>query len=620
MHRALRGVVGALVLGLGATAWASPPDVYPLNKVHRGQTGYGLTTLAGSKPERFTFEVVGVVHNFLPKQDIILVKSDDPKMQLTGFWQGMSGSPLYLDDKVVCAFSYGFRFNKIPLGGCTPIEYMKRDGFGSYRRGGNAGGLGTQPQTVHAQAASLDEWRRLTPTGDLQGAFDTLGPARSEWLLQTPLPPPPSKPADDQSMQASVPLSVAGFTGPAFAQVEKLFGDYDLSPVRAGGTGGGASGDGPKDFTMGGSIAVELIRGDMSAAAIGTVSYVDGPQVLAFGHPMFQVGEFYAPVSTSEVHTVIPSAMSAFVMASPAREAGTLVMDKQTTIAADTTLRSAMIPMDISIVTNAGKHSDSGEFHVQLLDNKFLTGALAGAAAMNAIGYYLPDRDHATVKIDSMVKLKGAEPIRFTDYLYAPDGAGSVVGGARGLRALVPLLMNPFAPVTIERVDLKIDLRFSADYGDIKEVRLPQPILEPGKRGTVDVVLTTYDGKDVVEHVPVDVPASLAGSIAQLEVSAGDGARLDAAPPIDLPSLLKAFGKLLPGDVYAVSLYSADEGVAIDGTVVRDLPASALDKLHPGATTQRVTAYKPVARTVSPAKRVVNGQASVLVRIGDLPK
>jgi hypothetical protein len=106
----------------------------------------------------------------------------------------------------------------------------------------------------------------------------------------------------------------------------------------------------------------------------------------------------------------------------------------------------------------------------------------------------------------------------------------------------------------------------------------------------------------------------------QLEVTAGDGARLDAAPPIDLKSLLKAFGKLLPGDVYAVSLYSADEGVALDGMVVKDLPASALDKLHPGATTQRAATYKPVARTVSPAARVVNGQATVLVRVGELVK
>src|SRR5215470_13723615 len=142
---------------------AAPPDTYPLSKVHRGQTGYGMTTFAGNTPERFTFEVVSVVHNFLPKQDIILVKSDDPKLAVSGFWQGMSGSPLYLDDKLVCAFSYGFRFNKVSLGGCTPIDYMKREGD-AVRRGKAVQAAGGTFKTVQPMAASLDDWRRLTPT------------------------------------------------------------------------------------------------------------------------------------------------------------------------------------------------------------------------------------------------------------------------------------------------------------------------------------------------------------------------------------------------------------------------------------------------------------------------
>jgi hypothetical protein len=64
-----------------------------------------------------------------------------------------------------------------------------------------------------------------------------------------------------------------------------------------------------------------------------------------------------------------------------------------------------------------------------------------------------------------------------------------------------------------------------------------------------------------------------------------------------------------------VTIYPADEGVALDGKLVRDLPASALDKLHPQSHTQRAQAYKPIARTVAPAKRVVNGQTSMLVRV-----
>jgi hypothetical protein len=604
-------------MALSSIAVAAP-DTYPLEKVKRGQTGYGLTTMSGTKPERFTFEVVSVVHNFLPKQDIILVKSDDKKLAVTGFWQGMSGSPLYIEDKLVCAFSYGFRFNKISLGGCTPIEYMKKEG-GTPRRANAIAAKGGGPKIVQQPAATMSDWKRLAPTVDPQAALDALGPSRRSWLLSAPLPSPVEKPTETDigAMTASLPLSVSGFSAPAFAQLQKLFADSNIVPVRAGGAGGQAvpNETSPSKFEMGGSIAVQLIRGDMSAAATGTVSYVDGNNVLAFGHPMFQTGETYAPVATSYVHTVIPSAQSAFVMASPIKEIGALTQDRQAAIAADTNLRVPSIPVSITINTGSGKRAEKGTFNVELMDNKFLTPAIAGAALMNAVNYYLPDRDDVTARVESTVRIKGEKPIEFTDYLYANDGAGSVMGAVRGLRVLVPLMLNPYAPVTIEGVDINVDLKFEANYGDLKEIRVPSGDLIPGQRNMVSVLMSTWDGKDIVEEVPVDVPASLAGTIVNLEVTAGDSAKLDTAPPVDLPTLLAAFRKLLPGNVWAVTLYPADEGVALDGKLVRDLPASAQDKLHPQTHTQRAAAYKPLVRTIAPAKRVINGGSQMLVRV-----
>jgi len=234
---------------------------------------------------------------------------------------------------------------------------------------------------------------------------------------------------------------------------------------------------------------------------------------------------------------------------------------------------------------------------------------------MNAINYYLPDRTDVTARVESTVRIEGGDPIQFVDYMYGNEGALSVMGAVRGLRVMVPLMLNPFGPVRIQRVDVNVDLSFDSNYGDIKEIEVPTGDLIPGARNHVHVVMGTYDGKDVVDDVPVDVPADLAGGIVQLEVTSGDSAKLDAAPPIDLPTLLSAFRKLLPGTVWAVTLYPADEGVALDGKLVRDLPASALDKLHPQSHTQRAQAYKPIARTLAPAKRVVNGQAAMLVRV-----
>ncbi|MBA3501842.1 MAG: hypothetical protein H0T65_15860, partial [Deltaproteobacteria bacterium] len=125
----------------------------------------------------------------------------------------------------------------------------------------------------------------------------------------------------------------------------------------------------------------------------------------------------------------------------------------------------------------------------------------------------------------------------------------------------------------------------------------------------------TFDGTDIFEKVPVDVPNSLAGGIVQLEITSGDSAKLDAAPPVDLPTLIAAFRKMLPGNVWSVTLYSAEEGIAIDGKLVKDLPPSAQDKLHPQTRTQRATTYKPLARTVAPANRVVEGSSTMLVRV-----
>ena len=604
----LLGVAAVLALAT-STAAAGPPEIYPLAKVKRGQTGYGMTTFTGSTPERFEFEVVNIQRNFVPGLDIILVRSKDPKLAVSGFWRGMSGSPLYIDDKLACAFSYGFPFNKEVLGGCTPIEYMLKEGFDAKRRSGP--GVIAPATTAPATMAT---WRTLAPDGSIDAMFARQA-SPTPWLLTTPLPAPPQRPTDDGALTSSVPLAMGGFSGPAFAQVEKLFADYPLTPMRTGGAGAGPV-DGPTAFIGGGSISVQLIRGDFSAAATGTVSYVDGNRVLAFGHPMFQAGEIYAPVSSAVVQTVIASANSPYVLATPAKELGSLVQDRASMIMADTSLKSPMIPIDIAVKTKdpVTGTTTSTDFHVEVIDDKFLTVPMAGSAVMNAVTLAAPDRDHVTALIKSSIKVAGAQELTFVDYLYANDGAGSVAGGARALRALGALAFNPFGPAKAERLRLDIDLTFSADYGDVDQVDLRDSELHVGKNALY-VTLDTVAGTKAVECVPFDVPASLAGAIVGVEVSAGDAARLDAAPPVDLKSLLAAFGKLLPGDQWAVTVYLPDEGAAKGGVLVRDLPASAVDKLHPAASTQDVSAFRPMARTVVKARRVVGGSGSIVARV-----
>ena len=604
-----------------ASAGTQPPDIYPIEQVRAGQKGYGLTTRSGSKPFRFEFEIIGINKNFLPQMDIILVKSDDPQMQMSGFWQGMSGSPLFLDGKLLCAFSYGYRFNKVAIGGCTPIHYMKKDAARSRRHPEEATAPGrTRPvgrgtAATPAPTASWKEWTALAPARTADSSLHGMSPPRQPWLLRAPLPrarqAAPAT-ADGNMTAAAVPLALSGMTGTGFAEMEKVLEGFPVQPMRAGGTG--RPNEGPHQFELGAPIGVQLLRGDMSGTGTCTVSFVDRDQVLACGHPMFEAGEMYAPVATAEVHTIIPSQMSSFVVASPLREAGALVQDRQSTIAASTGLRTRMVPVDVDV---AWSGKESGRFHAEVIDNRFFTGMFAGIAATNAISRYLPDRDHATVLMESTVYVRGKKPLHFVDHLYADDGARSIIGGARGLRVLIPLLGNPFAPVIIDRVEVKARLAFGTNFGEIESLRLPTAELAPGKRTWVEVHMTTYDGSKIVERVPFDVPAELRGSIIRLMVTAGDSAGVDAAPPRNLDELLAAYRKLLPGNVYAVVIQAADEGAAIDGQLIRDLPASAADRLYPAATVNRAEPYKVVSRSTYPSRRVLNGSQSILVKIAD---
>jgi hypothetical protein len=635
MHAKLfRLLVMATLLGAATTALVNSAEAqsykgefFPLEKVKRGQKGYGLTTMSGTTPERFEFEVISVNRNFLPKMDIILVKSDDPKVQVTGFWQGMSGSPLFIEGKLTCAFSYGFRFNKRAIGGCTPLQYMKKEGFQERRDSDTASpraklGAGkasrtkskSRSQIVPRSAASLADWLKIVPGGDVSQILKR-GADHTPWLLSNLLPKR-SKVADtEKGMRPSaVPLALSGFSAPAFAQAKELMSSFPLEPMQAGGTGNAKAG--PTEFQMGGAIAVQLIRGDMSAAATGTVSLVQGDGVLAFGHPMFQAGEIYAPVAAAEIHTVIPSAQSAFIVASPLRELGSLTQDRQSTIAADTSLKVNMIPMHIGIKSKAGK--SLGTFDVEILNSRFFTATFASVAASNATSLYLPDRDHVSVRMKSRVEIEGHRALEFVDYLHSDRGAAGVVGGARGLRVLSPLLNNPYGEIAVKSIHLEIEVGWDTNTADIVGITLPSSTIKPGARNFVNVRIEPFQGRAFLKRIPFDVPKELAGSIVRLEITSGDSASLYVAPPKTTTDLVEAFRSLLPGTVFATTLYSADLAAAVDGKLIKDLPASALNRLRSVSRTPLLSTRQVQARSLHPSAQVIDGSASILVKVGDL--
>ncbi|HZS42274.1 MAG TPA: SpoIVB peptidase S55 domain-containing protein [Polyangia bacterium] len=587
------------------SAAARHQPIIPLADVHAGMKGYGLTVFQGTRPERFDIRVIGVLHNFLPKQDIILIQSDDPRLLHSGIVAGMSGSPIYLDGKLAGALAYGWHFAKDPIAGVTPIESMLEEAKRPLRG---------RERTPMAEAANEPQHQPRSTARSLDDVIARRADERrqSPLLSRFPLPPALVDGAEPRLARASVPLSLAGFTAGAFSELTDAFAPYHMVPLQAGGAGRSDT-PGPAQFEDGGSIAVQLIRGDVSAAATGTVTHVDGTRVLAFGHPMFNVGEIYLPIATAEIHTFLSALSSSFKMASPIKEIGSLTQDRQSGIVGDTAQRADMIPVNITVGgPGRGEHT----FHAEVVRHRFLTPMLSSTVIANAAQTFASDVADATITVRSKLNVRGYKPLELTDHLYSPDGVSPrTLAASSGLRAIGDILFNPFAPANLDRIDVAVDVEYKADVADIVGISLNSDELEPGSRPSLYVTLRPYNGPEYVQAVPFDVPRSLAGQTIKVVTTAGNGTKPDVAPPENLGGLIENLRKSYPARSIVVSLETPDEGVTLRGSVIPDLPGSIIDTLRPDASTRRADTFKRASRFVVPTHGIVQGKQEITVRV-----
>jgi hypothetical protein len=597
-------------------------DIIPLSEIRAGMKGYGLTVFQGTKPERFDIRVISVLHNFLPKQDIILVQSDDPRLLHSGIVAGMSGSPIYIEGRLAGALSYGWHFAKDPIAGVTPISSMLDD----LKRP-----LRGRHSTPVAEAANDPQHRRAGRANDASAQFPNGEPERrsladaiaarardgandrSPLLARLPLSPLPTG-AEPRLVRASVPLSLAGVGAAAFSELSRIFEPFHIVPLQAGGAGRG-DGKGPRKFEPGGSIAVQLIRGDVSAAGTGTVTHVEGDKVLGFGHPMFNVGEIYLPVATAEVHTFLSALSSSFKMASPLNEIGSLIQDRQAGIIGDTSQRADMIPVHVRV---GGPSRAAQDFHFEVVRHRFLTPMLASTVVANAAQNAASDVADATITVRSNLSVRGYKPLELIDQIYSPDGVSPrTLAAAGGLKAIGDILFNPFAPANLDRIDISVDVDYRADVADIVGLSLNSDSLAPGSRPNLYVTLRPYAGQEYVRAIPIDVPRTLAGQTIKVVVTAGNLAKPDVAPPESLGGLIDNLRKGFAADTIVVGLETPDEGVTLRGSVIPDLPGSVIDTLRPGASTRRADTFKRAARFVVPMRGILQGKQEITVRIKD---
>jgi hypothetical protein len=617
---ALLALVGAPVGTASAASTgseASAAATILVRDVRPGMTGYGLTVFKGTVPERFPVRVIGVLHRLMPQTDIILIESEDARLKHSGIAAGMSGSPIYLDGKLAGALAYGWTFNKDAVAGVTPIEYMLAEAARPLR------GRSSMPMAEAERAPKGDGVLVVTPPRVLaqdepRQPLRSLGEEPLPAGLARLLPPPVLRSSDPRLVRAAVPLALAGVSERVLDGLRSLLEPYHMTPLVGGGNAPpDARARGPAGFEPGGAIAVQLIRGDISMAATGTVTHVAGDKVLAFGHPMFNAGEVYFPVATAEIVHILSAQSSSFKMSRPLAEKGTLLQDRPSCIVADTSSRTPMLPVQVTVRSSG---LPDRPMTTEVASHRALSPLLMSMVMAQAVQQAAPDVTDAVVRIDSRLEVRGYAPLVQTDHMFLSDGLSpKALLLSSAMRQVIELLGNSFSPVRVERLDMQVSVEYKPEVAEIAQVALASDELLPDTRPSLYVTLRPYGGVPTVRAIPFEVPRALAGQVLKIEVAAGAGVKPDVAPPENLGDLVENLRKGYSSRQLVVTLSTGDEGVTLRGRVVPGLPGSVIATLRSGSVSKRGEIHKRLVRFAVDAGLVVQGKQELSVAVKDEP-
>ncbi len=605
----LLGLLSWLALGAGEPARAAPVDIMPVEDVRPGMKGYAVTVFSGSDTDRFEIEVVDVVHDYLPKQDAILFRSNDPRMIHSGIVGGMSGSPIYIEGKLVGALAYGYRFNKDPLGGITPIKNMLAVGDMPYR-----------PEVLPEARTGIRGHARAGASG---WADAMLG------LDVSPLPAR-RRPAELNPVNGLAPLGAPmSVSGLGTAATRMLADQLGLIPVRGGSGRGMSSGTGsatntpppPKAWKGGDAVSVVLIRGDNAVSPNGTITWVGGKQgekLLGFGHEMFGAGPSNLPIADARVHVIIPSVERSVKLSSALNLRGTLIQDRQSAISLRTDLSAPLIP-----VTTELRGPEAAQppriYQSEVALGVELTPSLATSLLAEALGEGGGDGTELVATITHEIAVetsKGPRTIHLREEAFFPSGVDvRAVTRGRGPITLTALLDNDFEVAKIRSIKQAVTVEYGAPVDSLEAIRVPTGEFHAGDLLQLELQLRDYRGQVRRETLALRIPDDAGGEDLQIEVMSGQNAR-PARPIADnLDDLIDTLEAVYPARSMVATIYREDEGLSTRHGLMAELPGSVLESLSHTNTTVGAVRFKQMARRVIPTANLIEGEHAIKLTV-----
>jgi len=575
-----------------ASAAAGPPPssggFFPLSEVHRGLTGTAWTVFSGTRPEAMGVEILGVLRNARgPHQDMILAKLTGAEPDYTGVVEGMSGSPVYIGNRLLGALAYRIgQFSKEPIAGITPIEQMLA-----------VRNLAPAAMTADAGAALNGSPAEQFPAG-----------AMSFKPIETP-------------------LTMTGFAPAAVGLWQQKLAGTSLATVAAGGVGGGTdAGAEPSpaaEATMepGSAVSALLVRGDLEISATCTVTYLDARHLLACGHPILQSGPVSLPMTTAEVLTTLASPLNAFKIINTGATVGAFTEDRDSAIGGLLGAEARMIPVHIEV------HDPTGErqVNVQILDLPALTPQALEVVLYNALLQNNDSSAETSYHLTGSVDLAGYAPAPLSLWASGgePIGAQMAVALQVGER-FGQLYSNGARQGVVRSVDLRVDAIPRVVRVELQSARLvSNDIVHAGDTIVIEATLRPWQQPERNVRIPIKLPARLGEGNVRLLVS--DAGTLDRTlnqphlpgSPAGLAEVLAEDRRMHAEDRVYVSLLEPEAQAGMDGETLTSLPLSVANALEPVRSTEQVTLNGESAEVAgeAPAGGVLSGYVVLSVHV-----
>ncbi len=577
---------------------------FPVSEIRRGQVAEGITRLEGSEPVRFKAHILGVLDGVVgPRRQVILARLEGAGLEQTGVIAGMSGSPVYIDGRLVGAVAYSMgQFPKAPIAGITPIAEMQD--------------ATSMPAAGLRAVAAWPLDTPLTPDA-LRTAFLASMPGRDG--IAVPVSALPGLDLDAGSRPLlrpiATPLSMSGFTSGIGGWLADTLGQAGFAPVSAGAAlvGGqpGATAEGPLE--PGDAVGVSLVRGDLSLGATGTVTSVEGSRVLAFGHPFFNLGPAQLPMTRAHVVAVVPSLLNSIKLAQLGEVLGVMDQDRATAIGGTLGAGPRTIPLTVTLRANGGA---ARAFAFEVSEDQLFSPLVVFAAVANVLQSYQREIGVSTIKVAGSAEI-GASVLRL-DNVFGGDSA--VATAAASVAApLAAVLRSDLGTPRLGKIALTLDTEERQRSTRLDRAWIAEPRPRAGDTITLRAETRNFRSAPQVHTLAIPLPAGATGTL-QLQIIDGstlaqlEGRRRTVEQARSVDELVRLLNQQRRGDRWYVRLVRPAAGSVVNGRDLPALPGSVLQVL--GATPGVVATsldQDVLGEWEIPADAVATGQRTIAI-------